>query len=80
METNKCSFAPLIRPASIQRQEVEQVSGGRSLTYDQLAQLTYLDAVLREALRLHPSVPLDSKFATESLTWLGDDEWKQPGG
>ena len=66
-------FICALNKAGFQRQEVEQVSGGRSLTYDQLAQMTYLDAVLREALRLHPSVPLDSKFATESLTWLGNN-------
>jgi len=65
-----CLFLLMQHPHVEERilQEVEQVSGGRSLTYDQLSQLTYLDAVLREALRLHPSVPLDSKFATESLT------------
>eukprot|EP00438_Fugacium_kawagutii_P022157 Skav235755 [mRNA] locus=scaffold803:182727:196874:+ [translate_table: standard] len=49
-------------------QEVESVSGGKALTYDQLSQLSYTDAVLREALRLHPSVPLDSKFVNESVT------------
>lgn len=65
-----CLFLLMQHPHVEERilQEVEQVSGGRALSYDQLAQLTYLDAVLREALRLHPSVPLDSKFATESLT------------
>ena len=52
-------------------QEVESVSGDTSLTYDQLAQLSYTEAVLREALRLYPSVPLDSKFTTEALTFPG---------
>ena len=52
-------------------QEVDRVSFGKSLTYDQLSQLSYTEAVLREALRLYPSVPLDSKFVTEAITPLG---------
>ena len=52
-------------------QEVDRVSFGKSLTYDQLSQLSYTEAVLREALRLYPSVPLDSKFVTEAMTPLG---------
>lgn len=37
--------------------EAKRENGGEDLTYDQLVQLPYLDAVCRETLRLHPSVP-----------------------
>mmetsp|Transcript_120059 Transcript_120059/g.299486 ORF Transcript_120059/g.299486 Transcript_120059/m.299486 type:complete len:554 (+) Transcript_120059:92-1753(+) len=51
------------------RVEVIQVCGSREITYDAINRLPYLQAVLSEALRLYPSVPLDVK------TVLKDDVW-----
>ena len=48
--------------------EVETVCGQGALTYDQLKDLKYLEAVLRESLRLYPSVPLDTKTTLEDDT------------
>lgn len=36
-------------------------------TYEQLKELTYCKAVFQEVLRLHPSVPLDSKVCCEEV-------------
>jgi len=49
-------------------QEIADVSGTGSLTYDQLRDLKYLEAVLNEALRLYPSVPIDAKIVASSDT------------
>ncbi|ETO24901.1 hypothetical protein RFI_12256 [Reticulomyxa filosa] len=42
------------------------------LTFEHISKLTYLEAVLLEALRLHPSVPTMLRFAQEDI--------KMPGG
>lgn len=75
-----CLFLVMQHPAVEERilEEVERVSFGKSLSYDQLSQLSYTEAVLREALRLYPSVPLDSKFVTEAMT-LPDGTWVPRG-
>ena len=50
-------------------QEAQSIAADQSaLTYDQVSQLTYTEAVLRESLRLYPSVPLDPKCPSESET------------
>ncbi|KAH6915167.1 cytochrome P450 [Coprinopsis sp. MPI-PUGE-AT-0042] len=43
--------------------EAKRENGGEDLTYDQLLQLPYLDAVCRETLRLHPSIPFVMRTA-----------------
>lgn len=65
-----CLFLLMQHPAVEQRlfEEVQAVTGGKQVTYEQLASLTYTDAVLRESLRLHPSVPLDPKYNTEAIS------------
>jgi len=45
------------------RQEVDDVCGVRGCVYEDMANLPYLQAVLDEALRLYPSIPIDAKFA-----------------
>mmetsp|Transcript_51545 Transcript_51545/g.95356 ORF Transcript_51545/g.95356 Transcript_51545/m.95356 type:complete len:543 (+) Transcript_51545:69-1697(+) len=50
------------------RAEVEEVCGIRGPAYDDVHRLPYLHAVLSEALRLYPSVPLDVKnVATDDV-------------
>jgi len=44
--------------------EINTVCGCNDLKYDDLKDLTYLQAVINETLRLYPSVPTDSKVAT----------------
>jgi len=51
------------------RQEVIDVRGESGLSYEDLNSLPYLQAVLSEALRLYPSVPVDIKSALEDDTW-----------
>jgi cytochrome P450 len=46
------------------RREVIEVCGVRGPAYEDMTQLPYLQAVLSEALRLYPSVPMDAKIAT----------------
>jgi cytochrome P450 len=50
------------------RQEVEEVCGVRGPLYEELNRLPYLQAVLNEALRLYPSVPVDMKRAAADDT------------
>ena len=53
--------------------EIEKIhgdinEGGDSISYDNLQKMTYTKAVATEVLRLHPSVPVDMKFAKNSDT------------
>jgi hypothetical protein len=51
------------------RAEIIDVCGVRGPAYDDINRLPYLNAVLSEALRLYPSVPVDFKMALNDDTW-----------
>merc|ERR1712039_492525 len=56
-------------------QEAREVCGDGPLSYEMINRLDYVEAVIREGLRLHPSVPLDFKsvIADDTLpngTWV----------
>lgn len=52
--------------------EIDDVLGSRpSVEYEDLGKLTYLDQVMKEALRLHPPQPAITRVTTEE-TRLGD--------
>ena len=50
------------------RKEVSEICGDEGLDYEKLGRFRYLEAVLKESLRLYPSVPLDLKFVANSDT------------
>jgi fatty acid omega-hydroxylase len=50
------------------RREIVDVCGVRGPTYEDIPRMPYLQAVFSEALRLHPSVPVDSKTALQDDT------------
>jgi cytochrome P450 len=58
-------------PAVVQRirEEVAQVCGNEMIKYEHVKSLTYVQAVLDEGLRLHPSVPTDGKLALADDTF-----------
>lgn len=51
------------------REEVLRVCGVHGPSYEDLNQLPYIQAVLNEALRLYPSVPIDGKQAQQDDLW-----------
>merc|ERR1712050_157113 len=51
------------------RREITKVCGDRDPQYEDLKRLPYLDAVLKESLRLYPAVPIDTKYVEEDDTW-----------
>lgn len=51
------------------RSEIIDVCGVRGPAYDDMNRLQYLQAVISEALRLYPSVPVDIKAALHDDTW-----------
>ncbi|CAE8643414.1 unnamed protein product, partial [Polarella glacialis] len=57
------------RVAAKARAEVAEVCGGREPAYEEINRLPYVQAVLHEALRLYPSVPLDFKVAADDDVW-----------
>lgn len=54
---------------ALARCEIIDVCGVRGPVYEDMNRLPYLDAVIREALRLYPSVPVDIKVARHDDTW-----------
>eukprot|EP00929_Paragymnodinium_shiwhaense_P049169 TRINITY_DN2481_c0_g1_i1.p1 TRINITY_DN2481_c0_g1~~TRINITY_DN2481_c0_g1_i1.p1 ORF type:complete len:537 (-),score=106.59 TRINITY_DN2481_c0_g1_i1:285-1811(-) len=75
-----CLFRIMQNPAVQQkmREEIQEVCGEQDLMYDDLNRLKYVHAVINEALRLHPSVPLDAKVALADDT-LPDGTWVPRG-
>ena len=49
------------------RNEISSVTPNGDITYDNVSQFKYLECVLLEALRLHPSVPVLLRFATREI-------------
>lgn len=49
-------------------EEADRVVGSEPLTYDHIAKLEYLQAVLNESLRLYPSVPIEFKYVLKDDT------------
>ena len=66
-----CLFL-LMRSRQVQekvRSEISEVCGNaEGLDYEKLGKLRYLEAAIRESLRLYPSVPLDPKFVASADT------------
>lgn len=52
------------------RAQVDEVLGGRKPTYEDLSDLTYIDQILKESLRLWPTVPAFAVFSKEPETLL----------
>jgi cytochrome P450 len=50
------------------REEVAKVCGDGPVKYEHIKKLSYVQAVLDEGLRLHPSVPMDGKLAIDDDT------------
>merc|ERR1711972_650361 len=59
-------------------EEGRSVCGDGPLCYDMINRLDYVEAVIRESLRLHPSVPLDAKEAIAEDT-LPNGTWVSRG-
>ncbi|GAB9473895.1 hypothetical protein Gpo141_00011039 [Globisporangium polare] len=63
------SFYELARHPKIQQKIVDELqeltSSGDVISYDDIKKLKYLDAVVSESMRLHPTVPANMKYAAE---------------
>jgi cytochrome P450 len=59
------------------RDEVDRVLGVRPPTYQDIGQLTYLDSVIRETLRLYPPIHLGSRIAATDIEF---QEYTFPAG
>lgn len=59
-------------------QEINDMAAGEAVSYEVAGKCKYMEAVLHEVLRLHPSVPADSKYAIGADTL--PDGTKIPAG
>jgi cytochrome P450 len=53
------------------RREVDQVLGGLPPTLEKLPELTYLEQVIRETLRLYPPIHIGNRVAARELSFEG---------
>ncbi|XP_062554687.1 probable cytochrome P450 28a5 [Armigeres subalbatus] len=61
------------------RKEIRSVQADKGgINYDSIGNMTYLDQVLNESLRLHPVVPVMAKRCTESTVLIGSKGKKIP--
>ncbi|KAK1306384.1 Cytochrome P450 93A2 [Acorus calamus] len=71
------ALSELINNPSIQkkaRQEIDSVIGiGRLVEESDIPNLPYLQAIVKETLRLHPPAPLATRIATQDAKILGHD-------
>lgn len=51
------------------RAEINQVLGNRSITFNDLANMPYLDCVLKESMRLLPVTAVFARQAIQTVTW-----------
>ena len=51
------------------RAEIDQVIGNRPITFDDLAQMPYLECVLKESMRLLPVNTVFGRQSTTNVTW-----------
>ncbi|XP_058821760.1 probable cytochrome P450 28a5 [Topomyia yanbarensis] len=61
------------------REEIRHVQSCKGgVTYDNLGEMTYLDQVLNESLRLHPIIPILAKQCTKDIVLVGPKDKKIP--
>ncbi|RLN73479.1 hypothetical protein BBO99_00009391, partial [Phytophthora kernoviae] len=54
--------------AAIRKEIIEKLSEANAKTMEEINQLVYLEAALKETLRLHPSVPIEPKHTLHDAT------------
>lgn len=61
------------------REEIRNVQATKGgINYDNIGEMTYLDQVLNETLRIHPIIPVLAKRCTESTVLVGPKDQKIP--
>ncbi|EAT41345.1 AAEL007010-PA [Aedes aegypti] len=61
------------------REEIRNVQATKGgINYDNIGEMTYLDQVLNETLRIHPIIPVLRKRCTESTVLVGPKDQKIP--
>lgn len=59
------------------REEIRSVQASKGgITYDSIGEMTFLDQVLNETLRLHPIIPVLAKRCTENTVLVGPKDQK----